>query len=158
MPKISTSLGIIILVVAGILAETINLAVTKNTVNEEITTYREIQRTSQTAFKNIVADKALYIIDWGQGDRKSLRMTVSPDSTVFSLLEEFSRKGNFGLATKDYPEMGVFVESISQKKGGDGNRWWQYWVNDKLGEVAADKKQIKPGDKVEWRYEIPLQF
>lgn len=138
-------MGIIILVAAGILAVTFNLTVIKNTVNEEITTFR-----------NIAADKALYIIDWGQGDRKSLRMTVSPDSTVFSLLEEFSRKGNFGLATKDYPGMGVFVESISQKKGGDGNRWWQYWVNDKFGEVAADKKQIKPGDKVEWRYEIPL--
>ncbi len=155
MPKISTSLGIIILVAAGILAVTLNLTVTKNTVNEEIAIYGEIQKTSQAAFRNIAANKALYIIDWGQGDRKSLRITVSPDSTVFSLLEEFSRKGNFGLATKDYPGMGVFVENIGEKKGGDGNRWWQYWVNDKLGEVAADKKQIKPGDKVEWRYEVP---
>jgi len=51
--------------------------------------------------------------------------------------------------------MGVFIESINGVKNGTDGRYWQYWVNDKLGEVAADKKEIKGGDKIEWRFEVP---
>ena len=54
--------------------------------------------------------------------------------------------------------MGVFVKSIDGLEGGTDDKWWQYWVNDKLGEVAADKKMVEPGDKIEWKFEIPPQF
>ena len=54
--------------------------------------------------------------------------------------------------------MGVFVETIDLVKNGTEGKYWQYFINDKLGEVAADKKTIKEDDKIEWRFEVPLDF
>ncbi len=45
------------------------------------------------------------------------------------------------------------MESIAGVPNGKDGKYWQYYVNDKLGEVAADKKEVKAGDRVEWRFE-----
>ena len=99
-------------------------------------------------------EKVLYVINKGEEDVKKYQIEISNNSTVFSLLEELSKRENFEIETTVYPEMGIFVKSISEAKGGTDNKWWQYWVNDKLGDVAADKKQVKNGDKIEWKFEV----
>jgi len=96
-----------------------------------------------------------YIINYGEGDIKEYQLDVSKNSTVFSLLEESARRENFKIETVSYPEMGIFVKSIGEAEGGTDNKWWQYWVNGNLSEVAADKKEIKAGDIIEWKFEVP---
>ncbi|MBU3965110.1 DUF4430 domain-containing protein [Patescibacteria group bacterium] len=79
---------------------------------------------------------------------------ISEAQTVFGALKTFAEENNFDLEYNyKYAEFGVFIESIAEVKNGADNKYWQYYVNDKLGEVAADKKEVKVGDKVEWRFE-----
>lgn len=74
--------------------------------------------------------------------------------TVFDALKELSNGGKaFELKYNNNYSFGVFIESIGGVKNGDDGKYWQYYVNDKLGEVAADKQELKAGDKVEWRFE-----
>jgi hypothetical protein len=110
------------------------------------------------ATEQVIQGRVLYTINKGEGVISEYQIEISDDSTVFSLLEELAGKGNFEIKTTFYPEMGVFVESINGLKGGTDNKWWQYWVNGKLGEVAADKKQVKAKDIIEWRFEVPPEF
>ena len=72
--------------------------------------------------------------------------------TVFSLLEKLAQRENFKIEFTIYKEMGVLVESIDGVHNGTDNKYWQYWVNGELPMVAADKKEIKEGDKVEWKF------
>lgn len=102
-------------------------------------------------------EKILYTIDFGEERLKSYQISPSKDSTAFSLLEELAEKENFQLEWKIYEGMGVFVESIDGIKNGRDNKYWQYWVNNELPMVAADKKEIKGGDKVEWKF-APANF
>jgi len=99
-------------------------------------------------------EKVLYIINKGGGDINEYQAEISGDSTVYSLLEELAKKEKFTIEINFYPEMGIFVRSISEAKGGTDNKWWQYWVNGTLSDVAADKKQVKNGDKIEWKFEV----
>ena len=100
----------------------------------------------------------LYIINKGDGDIKQYKLEIFQNSTVFSLLEELAEKENLIIETSSYPEMGVLIESIDGLKGGADNKWWQYWINEVLGEVAADKKEAKAEDVIEWKFEVPLEF
>jgi len=100
----------------------------------------------------------LYIINKGEDDIKEYKLEIFQRSTVFSLLEKLAEKENFTIETSYYPGIGVFIESINGLKGGTDNKWWQYWVNASLGENAADKKEIKTGDVIEWKFENPLEF
>jgi len=46
----------------------------------------------------------------------------------------------------------VFVTSIAGVTNNESaGLWWQYWVNDELGSVAANKYQVQDGDAVSWR-------
>jgi len=67
-------------------------------------------------------------------------------------LEELAKRENFKVESKVYEGMGVFVESIDGVKNGTEKKYWQYWVNSELPPVAADKKEVKKGDKVEWKF------
>ena len=50
----------------------------------------------------------------------------------------------------------VFVTSIAGVSNNESaGLWWQYWVNDELGPVAANKYQVQNGDSVYWRRILP---
>ncbi|MDD5433419.1 MAG: DUF4430 domain-containing protein [Candidatus Pacebacteria bacterium] len=98
-----------------------------------------------------------YEINNGQGN-KVYEFDYVASSTVFSALEAIGQKEDFAITFKDYPEMGVLIQSIGTTTNGTDNKYWQYWVNGVLGEVAADKKFLKPGDRVEWKFDIAPSF
>jgi len=78
----------------------------------------------------------------------------SRNNTAFSLLLEAARDRHFEVAWENWtvPSESVLVTSIDGLEGGDGGRWWQYWVNDAYGTVGADHAQLHDGDVVEWRF------
>ncbi len=104
----------------------------------------------------LAAKDIIYKINNGQ-EEKIFVLDLTASSTVFSVLEDLGNKEGIAITFKTYPEMGVLVESIGGVKGGEDNKYWQYWVNDILGEVAADKKFLKTGDRVEWKFDtVPV--
>ena len=108
--------------------------------------------TNESIIKQSAQEKILYTIDFGDGKVKTFQIVPTGNSTAFSLLEELAKRENFKVESKIYEGMGVFVESIDGVKNGADNKYWQYWVNSELPMVAADKKEIKKGDRVEWRF------
>ncbi len=82
---------------------------------------------------------------------------IAGKTTVFDALKSVAKENNIELSYNNNYNWGVFVESIGKVKNGDNGKYWQYYVNDVLGDVAADKKILKEGDEVEWKFEeVPL--
>ncbi|NOQ67932.1 DUF4430 domain-containing protein [Patescibacteria group bacterium] len=75
------------------------------------------------------------------------------ESTVFSELINYGKENNVEIEYNNNYSFGVFIESIAGIKNGDDGKYWQYYIDDVLGDVAADKKVLKEGDAVEWRFE-----
>ena len=99
-----------------------------------------------------------YIINFGEETIEE-QLFILKDSTVFSLLQDLAQKRNFNIETSYYEGMGVLVESIDmiRNMGGIDDKYWQYWVNDELPMVSADKMELKKDDVVEWKFE-PIVF
>jgi len=121
-------------------------------IEEQIETSQETYQAAIREFSEITIE---YIINRGENEVENYRITPGENSTVFSLLQKLAKRENFKLEYTLYERMGVFVETINGTKNGEDGKYWQYWVNNKLGEVAADKKNIKGGDEVEWRFDVP---
>jgi hypothetical protein len=94
----------------------------------------------------------ILIIDDGGGVLKNFKGELKEGMTAFDLLKEGAVELNLDLTVKSY-DIGVFIEAIGQKKNGDGGKYWMYYVNGELAPVAADKKELKAGDKVEFKFE-----
>lgn len=82
-------------------------------------------------------------------DRDSLFLGVTAEdsTTVFDLTA-----GNFIV---EYEKMGddFFVFSINTVDQKD-DYFWIYAVNDTMGTVAANKREIGPSDRVVWHYRL----
>ena len=50
-------------------------------------------------------------------------------------------------------EVPIVSEIIGDKENGQDEKYWMYYVNEEMPMVAADKKEIKAEDKVEFRFE-----
>jgi hypothetical protein len=130
---------------------------TRYSLEKETQASLEIERKSNQLLEEIVERRVSYIINKGEGQVLEYNITSYEGATVFSLLDELSQNKDFEMSFTIYPEMGVLVESIDSVKNGTDGKYWQYWVNDELPMLAADKMQIQGGDTVEWKFEA-IQF
>jgi hypothetical protein len=80
------------------------------------------------------------------------------NNTVYTLLVECSSVYDFPItSTYWHGYESVFINSINGTQNGEGDRWWQYYVNDEYGEVGCDRKEIFDDDIIEWIFEEPGQ-
>lgn len=98
-------------------------------------------------------------IDFDNGNIKNYNgIKLEEEKKVFYLLKKVVEENNLEFSFKEYPDLGVLVESIDNVKNDFGiNKWWQYWVNGQYATVGADKYELKNNDLVEWKY-IKGQF
>lgn len=75
------------------------------------------------------------------------------DANVFSELQKYAADKNIEIKFNNNYAFGVFIESIDGIKNGDDGKYWQYYIDGVLGDAAADKKVLKKGERVEWRFE-----
>ncbi len=94
------------------------------------------------------------MLDFGNGQVMTYNEVKLPnDSTVFDLLKKVTAENNLKLQSKDYGELGVFIESINDIENEiSGNRFWQYWVNNEYAKIGASSFKLDGGDMVEWKY------
>ncbi|MCP6718794.1 MAG: DUF4430 domain-containing protein [Patescibacteria group bacterium] len=98
--------------------------------------------------------KVNLVIDFGEGEIETFERETKETMTAFDLLKEGTEELSLSLETKNY-DIGVFIETIGDKKNGQDEKYWLYYINNQPPPVAADKRGIEPGDKVEFRFEKP---
>lgn len=99
-----------------------------------------------------IADKISLIINSGEGAVRNFDTELREKITAFDLLKMETEKAGINLRTKSY-DMGIMIEAIGDKENGESGKYWLYYVNGEMPQVAADKKELKAGDKVEFKFE-----
>lgn len=136
------ALILLISIVFAIKTETASKSGKVNTLTEE--TGQDLSTDISVSLKIIV----------GENEKTYDLNDISSKSTVFVITDE-----NTELEYNNSYDFGVFIESINGIKNGDEGKYWQYYINEKLGDSAADKKNIEDGDEVEWRFEeVPFDL
>jgi len=88
----------------------------------------------------------------GGGLPKIFKSEFKEGITAFDLLKENADESGLILKTKTY-DTGIFIEAIGDRENGQDGKYWLYYVNGEMPMVAADKKEIKPGDEIEFKFE-----
>ena len=79
------------------------------------------------------------MLDFGNGNIKTCQNAkLYKDKTVFGLLKYCSKNSSdpFDLDYGNSPKFGIFIKSIGGKKNGEGNKYWQYWVDNVYASVG----------------------
>ncbi len=93
-------------------------------------------------------------LDFGNGNIKAFDdIKLEEGKTVFDLLKKVTQENNLEFSFKEYPGLGVFVESIDGiSNDAKINKWWQYWVNGEYAQAGASIYKFKNSDLIEWKY------
>ncbi len=76
-------------------------------------------------------------------------------NNAFVVLKDVCRRNNLKFNYTYYESFdSSLVDSIGPDINGDGGKYWQFWVNEELPMVGADKFILKNGDSILWDYEI----
>ncbi len=105
-------------------------------------------RTTQENIQEVV----FLIINYGEDVPSALEVEFKEGMTAFDLLKNKTDDLNIFLKTKKY-DVGIFIEVIGDRKNGEDNKYWLYYVNEEMPMVAADKQELSPDDKVEFKFE-----
>ncbi len=92
------------------------------------------------------------IIDYGDGNTDSFQGNFKKGMTAFDLLKEKTEESGLTLKTKTY-DIGILIEAIGDKENGQDGKYWLYYINNEMPMVSADKRELKPDDKVEFKFE-----
>jgi len=94
------------------------------------------------------------MLDFGNGQVMTQgEVKLAEGSTVLDLLEKVTTENNFELQSRDYGEMGAFVEAIGGiENDASSDRFWQYWVNNEYAQVGVSAYKLVDGDVVEWKF------
>lgn len=99
------------------------------------------------------AKTASVMIDTGVDLLGFSDIQVSNNDTVWSILEKInSQQADLVVVSEQYQDMGVLIKSIKGFVNGVDGKYWQYWVNNKYADKAADKQNIVNGDVIMWKF------
>ena len=102
--------------------------------------------------RGVPKEKLVLMIDNGQDNLRTFEGRFSKGMTVFDLLEDKTEQAGLELKTKIF-DIGIMVEAIGDRENGEDGKYWLYYVNGEMPMVSVDKKEIKPGDKIEFKFE-----
>lgn len=142
---------IIIILIAGI-GIGISIDINKNVGGE-----RE-EKSSKSAPDVILAS---LMFDYGNGKVKTYNdIELKQGQSVFSLLERICTDNNLELKYNPPKDsFGVFITNINGiTNDNNSNKWWTYWVNNKMAMEAADQFILQDGDIIEWKYGAQIEF
>lgn len=101
----------------------------------------------------VAVEKATVTIDRGAGMTLSLGVSVADNATVLDALTEATGAYGLRVESKSYGSMGTLVNTIGDLTGGQDGKYWSYYVNGQAATVAVDQQLVKPGDRIEFRFE-----
>ena len=99
-----------------------------------------------------IKQEVTLIINSGEESIKTFESEFNQGITAFDLLKDKAEELDLTLETKIY-DIGVLIEAIGDKTNGDEGKYWLYYINNEMPMVAADKKELSPGDEVEFKFE-----
>jgi len=104
----------------------------------------------QNLFKN---EEVEVVIDFGADRVMTFPTNYSEGDTAYSVIEKATKDNELAFQIQEY-DFGKLVLAIDGYSNSS-EAFWIYFVNGESGQVAADHYDLKPGDKVEWKYLAP---
>ena len=94
------------------------------------------------------------MLDFGDGVVRTWNDVELPAKpTLFETMKTLSESGNGFVFKYGQPgQYGIMIEEIGDKKNGDNGKYWLFWVNNRMGEKAADATALASGDVIEWKF------
>ena len=97
---------------------------------------------------------ASIMLDYGDGEVAAYTgLPVESGLLLLSLMERVTAANEIPFETREFEGLGVMIELIGERRNGDNDRYWVYWVNNTQVPVGAGQYEVQPGDVILWKHQ-----
>ncbi|MFA6253568.1 MAG: DUF4430 domain-containing protein [Patescibacteria group bacterium] len=115
---------------------------TKNKAQQQQARQEQVNQKINITF--VFADDKQKTIDY--------QLPENNTKNLFTITQEVASSQAWDLQYQDYGEMGYLVTKIDTLENGQDNKYWQYFVDDQMPQVSADKYIPKNGEEIKWTF------
>lgn len=113
---------------------------------------------SPDVVEQAVTREVSVMFDEGDGTIRSFsHESFQAEETLFDVTKRILEREGLAFEFNPPGEYGIMITKISDKVGGTDNKYWSWWLNGEMGQVAADRYVVQPGDVIEWQF-LNLKF
>lgn len=94
------------------------------------------------------------MLDFGDGTVRTYEgVAIAEGETLFDVMRRLSERGD-GFVFRYQPPgaYGILIDQIGDKVGGTDGKYWLWYENNRMGQVASDAYVLAPGDVIEWKF------
>ncbi|KKQ56610.1 MAG: hypothetical protein US74_C0013G0005 [Parcubacteria group bacterium GW2011_GWA2_38_13] len=103
--------------------------------------------------QNEIQKNIILTISYNKATSENYPLQFTEGMTALDALKKITTEKSIILETKNYNDLGVFIEKIGNTKNGDDGNYWLYSVNGKQPPIASDKTALHAGDEIKFSFE-----
>lgn len=107
---------------------------------------------SQPSAQVVPAKSISLLINNGEYVKSYTGLPLPQPPTLLKLLENSSTREGYTVEVDKASSLGAFVKQIGDKANGQGQMYWQYYVNGSQPQVAANRFILQGGETVLWTF------
>ncbi len=94
------------------------------------------------------------MFDFGEGTVKSYNdVAFSDGEHLFDVTKRLAEQNNWTFQYDPPGQYGIFIQQIGDMRGGPPeNKYWTWYENNRMGQIASDAYVLKSGDVLEWKF------
>ena len=77
---------------------------------------------------------------------------INGEDSLLDIMKTSINNANIAFEYTEYEGLGALITKIGERKNGEDNSYWQYWVNGQMAQVGASSFQPQNGDIIEWKF------
>lgn len=99
------------------------------------------------------AQSVSLMFDYGDGTVKTYENVAFTEGQTLFDVTKAAIEGA-GLTFKFQPpgQYGILIDQIGHMPGGTDGKYWLWYENNRMGQVASDAYKLQNGDVIEWKF------
>lgn len=100
-----------------------------------------------------VPQEVSLMFDYGDGTVKTYeKVSFTEGQTLFDATKAAIEADGLPFRFQPPGPYGILIEQIGPMAGGTDGKYWLWYENNRMGQVASDAYILKAGDVIEWKF------
>lgn len=93
------------------------------------------------------------MFDYGDGTVKTYEhLAFTEGQTLFDATKTAIEGDGLPFRYQPPGQYGILIDQIGSMAGGTDGKYWLWYENNRMGQVASDAYVLQPGDVIEWKF------
>jgi hypothetical protein len=79
--------------------------------------------------------------------------SIEKQENLLTVTENIAQEQGWAIDYQDYGDLGILITNINDQNNGQGQKYWQYYINDTMPMAPVNNYYPKKNDRIKWIFD-----